>query len=49
MSTDGRYIENAGALFLKKWTLTRVSSQLCPWMDGISQGAMEGGAIFALI
>jgi hypothetical protein len=49
MSTDGQYIENAGAIFLKKWTLTHVSSQLCAWMDGISQRAMDGGANFALI
>jgi hypothetical protein len=48
MSTDGRYIENAGAIFLKKWSFTCVNSQLCPWMGGISQRAMDGCAIFAL-
>jgi len=40
MSMDGRYLENAGAIFyyVHGWTVFRKCRSdflLCPWMDGI--------------
>jgi hypothetical protein len=38
MSRDGRYVTRSHGRRCDE----------CPWMDGIPQGAMEGGAVIAV-
>ena len=52
MSMDGRYFARSHERrcdYVHGWTVFRKKPwkavRLCPWMDGISQEAMEGGAI----
>ena len=51
MSMDGRYIARSHGWrceYVHGWTVFRkepwMAVRLCPRMDGISQGAMDGGA-----
>ncbi len=56
MSMDGRYFARSQGRrcnYVHGWTVFRKEPgkavRLCPWMDGISQGAREGGAIMSSI
>ena len=55
MSMDGRYSARSHGRrcgYVHGWTVfrkePRKAVRLCPWMDGIPQGATEGGAVMSM-